>query len=231
MLFRNSLLALLAGTATAVHAAHPLITEDTGTQGKGGWQLELNAERQRDAGASATQWGSTLSYGFVDSADVQVGLPYRASEGRGDLAIDVKWRFFQREVLSLGLKPGVTLPTGDEERRLGTGRTTAGSLLILSYEPEIWSFHAHAGYRQHRNSLGDPEARRHLSGSLWLKPSAKLKLVSDLSYDSGSGATLRQYVLGVIYSVTKDFDIDAGLRRGNAPAVDRALLAGITVRW
>lgn len=221
------------GTATAAHAAHPLITEDTGTQGQGGWQLELNVERQRNAGASATQWGSTIAYGFVDNADLQVGLPYLAGEGngKGDVAIDVKWRFFQRDVLSLGLKPGVTLPTGDEERGLGTGRTTVGSLLILSYEPESWSFHTHAGYRHNRNSLGEPESLRHLSGSIWLKPSAQLKLVADLSTDSGGGETLRQYVLGFIYSVTKDFDIDAGLRRTRAPATDRALLAGITLRW
>ena len=219
------------GTATAVHAAHPLITEDTGTQGRGGWQLELNVERQRDSGASATQWGSTLSYGFVDEADLQVGLPYRENPGRGDLAIDVKWRFRQRDVLSLGLKPGITLPTGDEERGLGTGRTTVGSLAILSYEPEGWSFHTHAGYRHNRNSLGEPESLRHLSGSIWLKPSAQLKLVADLSTDSGGGQTLRQYVLGFIYSVTRDIDLDAGLRRSRAPATGRALMAGLTLRW
>lgn len=219
------------GTATAAHAAHPLLTEDTGTQGKGGWQLEMNVERQHDSGTRATQWGSTLSYGYAETVDLQVGLPYLAGEGKGDLALDVKWRFWQRDVLSLGLKPGITLPTGREERGLGTGRATVGSLLIFSYEPESWSFHTHAGYRHNRNNIRQHESLKQVSGSIWLKPTAKLKLVSDLSYDESAGTTLRQYVLGFIYSVTKDFDIDAGVRRGNAPAVDRALMAGVTLRW
>ena len=35
--------------AQVAHGAHPLLTEDTGTQGKGNFQLELTGERGRDA--------------------------------------------------------------------------------------------------------------------------------------------------------------------------------------
>lgn len=226
---------LLAAFAPPAWAAHPLITEDTGTQGTGRWQLELNVERQKEGNARATQWGSTVSYGFRDNADLQVGIPYVVGQGKADAAIDVKWRFHEQGVTSLGLKPGVTLPSGNEQRGLGTGKPTVGTLLILSYEPEGWSFHTHAGYRYNRNSVNDRESLSHFSASLWLKPTDKLKLVSDASYDTNpdrsSNTSLRQYVLGFIYSVTKDFDVDAGYRRGNSPAIDRALMAGITLRW
>lgn len=232
---QSRFLALLVFLAPPAWGAHPLITEDTGTQGLGRWQLEVNVERQKEGNTRATQWGDTLSYGFRDDADLQVGLPYLAGQGKQDLAIDVKWRFHQQGATSLGLKPGITLPTGNEQRGLGTGKVTAGSLLILSYEPEGWAFHTHAGYRYNRNSVGDRESLLHYSAALWLKPTDRLKLVADLSFDTNpdrsSNTSLRQYVLGFIYSVTRDFDVDAGIRRGNSPAIDRALMAGIALRW
>lgn len=233
---QSRFLPLLVLLAPPAWGAHPLITEDTGTQGAGRWQLEVNAERQEDEGRTLpTQWGTTLSYGFRDDADLQFGLPYVRGLGKGDLAVDVKWRFHQQGATSLGLKPGITLPTGNEQRGLGTGKVTAGSLLILSFEPEGWSFHTHAGYRYSRNSVGDRESLLHYSAALWLKPTGQLKLVADISFDTNpdrsSDHSLRQHVFGFIYSVTKDFDVDAGIRRGNSPAIDRALMAGIALRW
>ena len=54
-----------------------------------------------------------------------------------------------------------------------------------------------------------------------MKPTQALKLVVDQSYDTNpdpsSNTTLRQTVLGIIYSMTPQFDLDAGLRRGNEP--------------
>jgi hypothetical protein len=221
--------------ASSAHGAHPLITEDTGTQGKGGWQLELNGERTHDDGVRGTQMAAVVSYGFVDAADLQVGIPYARHEGKGDLAIDVKWRFWESGALSLGLKPGITLPTGRDERGLGTGKTTYGALFILSYEPELWSFHTHAGYRSNRNVVEQRKTLKHWSASLWLKPTDRLKLVTDFSWDTNpdpaSSATVRQRVLGFIYSVSKTLDLDAGMRRGNEPAIDRAVMGGITLRW
>jgi hypothetical protein len=35
----------------------------------------------------------------------------------------------------------------------------------------------------------------------------------------------------VLYSVTPTFDLDMGVRFGNTPAIDRALLFGTTLRW
>jgi len=137
--------------------------------------------------------------------------------------------------LSLGLKPGMTLPTGKDERGLGTGKTTYGSLFIVSYEQDLWAMHSHVGYRTNRNTQSQRESLKHFSFSPWLKPVEGLKLVADFSWDTNpdpsSTVTVRQRVLGFIYSVTKNFDVDAGIRRGNEPATDRAVVAGVTVRW
>lgn len=233
-------------TPGAVHAVHPLITEDTGTQGKGKWQLELNAERTRDSQDGVVTRGfqpaATLSYGIVDNLDLQLTQGYlrqktegTTSSGRLDFAIDVKWRFYENGALSLGLKPGVTLPGGRDEEGLGAGRSTWGSLVILTYEREGWGFDSHIGYRRNRNNLGQRESLRHISAALWWKPTERMSLVLDHSLDTNpdpaSERTLRQTVVGVIYSVTPKFDLDAGVRHGNAPAIDRAVLFGTTLRW
>ena len=235
-------LAALLVAAQGAHGAHPFITEDTGTQGKGGWQLEINGEGNRDVVEGETSKGSqfaaVLSYGLLDNLDLQLGSPYQdngINQGAGDAAIDLKWRFYESGPLSLGLKPGVTLPTGKDEQGLGSGRTTWGTLAILSYETEAWAFHSHVGYRQNRNKQEQRESLRHWSALFVYKPTQALRLGIDLAFDTNpdpeSDQTLRQLVLGAIYSVTKDFDLDVGVRWGNDPAIDRALMAGITVRW
>ena len=94
----------------SARAAHPLITEDTGTQGQGHFQLELIGEHTtlRDGGANQllTLTATALSYGVVDSVDVILSLPYLrlgdsgangtpAVRGLTDLGMDVKWRFYE----------------------------------------------------------------------------------------------------------------------------------------
>ena len=228
--------------AAPAFAAHPLITEDTGTQGKGNWQLELNGERNKDSVDGETirakQGNAVLSYGFIEKADLQVGLPYQDNgleKGKGDTAIDVKWRFHESGPLSLGLKPGITLATGDDERGLGTGRVTWGTLAIVSYDVEGAALHSHVGYRNNDNKQGLRKSLWHVSAAIWWKATEKLKVVGDLGYDTNpdpsSDKLVRQEVYGLIYSITRDIDLDAGYRRGNAPAVDRAYMAGITLRF
>ena len=235
-------LSALGLAALPAFGAHPLITEDTGTQGKGGWQLEVNGERYKDTVEDETSRGkqasAVLSYGVTEKADLQVGLPYQdngVERGKGDVAIDLKWRFYESGPLSLGLKPGITLSTGDEERGLGAGRTTWGTLAIVSYDVEGAALHTHAGYRHNDNVHGLRKSLWHLSAALWWKATEALKVVGDLSYDTNPDPTsdtlVRQWVFGLIYSVTKNFDLDVGYRRGNDPAIDRAYMAGVTLRW
>jgi len=221
----------LAAWSAPLWAAHPLITEDAGTQGRGGVQLEVNVERQSEGGLHPTLWGGTLSYGLAEHLDLQLGFPYQVGLGQGDLAVDFKWNFWQRDELGLTFKPGITLPTGRVDHGIGSGRPTAGALLIFNYEPETWLFYTHAGYRHHQNTVDEPTSQKHLSAAVGVKPLARLKLIADLGYDRIGDTTLRQYVLGVIYGITKDFDVDVGVRRGNTAAVDRAVMAGITIRW
>lgn len=221
------------------HAAHPLITEDTGTQGAARWQLEGTSEYERDRATRRREELNTfvLSLGLARQADWQVSLPwYGSGEGRtGDLSLDLKWRFFEREAFSLGFKPGVTLPTGDELVGRGAGRATWGALFIVSYEPGPLALHAHAGYRNNRNRLGDRDLLTHFSAAVTYQV-GDVKLVADLARDTSpdpaQGRAERYLVLGAIWSVRRDFDLDAGWKKaGGSSPLEDALLFGATLRW
>ena len=57
-------------------AAHPLISDDTGTQGKGNQQLELSWDRinQESEGVNRRSLDAVWSLGVVDSIDVSLYL-------------------------------------------------------------------------------------------------------------------------------------------------------------
>ena len=61
------------------HGAHPLITDDTGTQGKGKFQIEINYEFSHESSGglreNVHEMETVLSSGIVDTVDLVVGLP------------------------------------------------------------------------------------------------------------------------------------------------------------
>ena len=74
-----SLMVFWAGSASA---AIPLMTDDTGTQGKGKCQLELVGDYRHDEEERVTYNNSdlsaTLTYGIIDPIDIVLSLPYQA---------------------------------------------------------------------------------------------------------------------------------------------------------
>jgi hypothetical protein len=246
------LLAALMAASAPARAAHPLFTEDTGTQGTGNSQLELTYDGFRDwigdIKVRGGQLGALYSYGFIDSADLQIGLPYlRIDEdeqggrrvltrGINDLSIDVKWRFYEHGAFSAALKPGITLPTGDADKFLGAGRVTWGALLIGSYEPGVLAFHAHVGYRDFRNTIGAKTSLWQVAGAATWQLIEPLKLVADVSSETnpvpGYSTPLTHLRVGAIWTPVKNLDLDVGYRYGlSKPAIDGGLLAGVTLRW
>jgi len=238
--------------ASGARAFYPLITEDTGTVGAGNHQLELTAELARQSEDGSTLHGAqpaaVYSYGVLPNADLLLGQPWlrvvseddagrRVIAGPLDTSLDLKWRFFERGGLSFGLKPGITLPTGDDTRGLGAGEPTWGALLIGTYQTAgAFAFYSHLGYRRFRNTLGWRESLLHISGAVAYSPFEKLRLVADFSADTNplpeAYGTLRYTVLGLTYSPRDDLDLDAGFKfRENGIVFDHSLLFGVTLRW
>ncbi|HXF67814.1 MAG TPA: transporter [Burkholderiales bacterium] len=250
-------------------AAHPYVTDDSGTQGAGNWQLELLAERVRHdrtantAGAAAHQhrkviaFNPVLTYGLREDLDIALGANHlrdrvredgaltASATGAGDSTLELKWRFYEANGLSLALKPGLILPTGDENRGLGTGRLSFGLNAILTYEAKPWVWlanlaHTHARYRLPQDARAN---RRHLwraSGGFGYFLREDLRLVGEAGARTNPakddpflpGRNGHFAMLGLIYSPSGQLDLDVGLRRSmNSGEADRALLLGATFRW
>jgi hypothetical protein len=224
--------------AIDAQAARPLITEDTGTQGAGRYQLEVSAEEREERATrrDLEVYTGILSYGIAETADVQAGVPlYRSGpDGVGDASLDLKWRFFERNALSFAFMFGITLPTGDERDGRGTGKTTWGSLIVLSYAPGAVAVHAHAGFRRNENKLNERESLRQLAAAATYRI-GDVRFVGELTRETNpvpGGGTVRFSTIGAIWSMTRDVDLDIGWRQGNGSApIDEALLLGATVRW
>jgi long-subunit fatty acid transport protein len=234
-----------------VHGAYPLITEDTGTQGAGNWQLELTAESDidRDAGVTerTTDLAAVLSWGATDNLDVILGLPYQrvtveqdgsrdTESSGGDIAMGLKWRFYEKDLLSFALRPAVTLPTGDEKSGLGAGKSTYSLYLVTTYAPEPWEFDMHFGYMDYPNELGEREDRWHVSVAGGYTFSNRLRLVTDLGTDTNPDPAVDErpvfLIVGAIYPVNKEFELSVGYKQGlTGPETDSKLLAGVTLRF
>ena len=242
---------LSAFTPLSARAAHPLITEDTGTQGQGRFQLELTSEHTtvREGGANQQQAHTTaaFSYGVVDSVDAILTVPYLrlghsvanatpGAHGLTDLGLDVKWRFYEKNKLSLALKPGVTLPTGDDTRNLGSGKNTWSAYLTASYTTAPWTWHLHLGHVHHNNTFNELEDIWHASASVVRQMGDALKLILDAGIDSNTDRRAKSdplfLITGFIYSPRQNFDIDVGYKIKSTESLRaRSLLAGLTLRW
>jgi hypothetical protein len=218
---------LIAVLPTSALASHPLVTEDTGVLGRGVWQLELHGERAREEVAYSSELSPVLSYGVTDRADLQLEQPYAHASGeteRQDAVVSLKWRFLEREALSMVLKPD-----------LHEGGSWALNL-VAGYRLKSLELLAHAGYFRNRGEPQERRAQRHASLAALYSVSEKLRLALDLARDTnsdpGSRQSVREAVLGLLYAPAESVDLGLGLKRGLSDAADDgALLAGIKIRW
>lgn len=246
---------MLLGTAPAF-GGHPLITDDTGTQGKGKTQIELTGQYDHDdeKGVKSENWEAkaALSYGLFDSLDLVFEAPYSwtstkdaegtiRNDGPADLSVAVKWRFFEREGLSFALKPSVTLPTGDEDKGLGSGRSSYGITTIATYSKDPWAFHLNLGIAHNDYKLqADEDANRrdiwNASFATEFQVAKGVRLVANVGTERNSDVesdTHPAFALGgIIFSLSESIDIDAGIKWGlNGPEPDISLLAGLAFRF
>ena len=253
----------------AGRAAHPFITDDAGTQGTGKWQLELLGERERydrvanpgggpvQQRSRTTAFNPALTYGLLENLDLALGLNYARysvsengvvaaqADGASDSTLELKWRFYEEGSFSLALKAGLSLPTGDENRGLGTGRAGWSANLIADYEAGSWVWLANVAYTRERFELSQDQAANR--GDLWRVSGGaeyilfkELRLVGELGVRTNparndpflSGRNGQYAMVGAIYSPSEKVDFDVGVRKGlNRAESDTVLLIGATFRW
>jgi hypothetical protein len=231
--------AMFATLSGAALALQPLITDDTGTQGEAGKQVEVGFVDKQASLAGDTTRTRTLplvfTLGVTETLDLYLGItptmirssvPGVDADGPGNTALGVKWRFFENEGsgTSLAVKPEIRLPvsSGHEAAGLGAGATSYGLALILSQDVSFGAIHFNLAGARDEFSAGSLQplanSLRASVAPVWdINEQWKLALeVGSESVSSAGDTTTTQFVqLGAIYSPTKDLDLALGILRNN----------------
>lgn len=247
--------------AGSAFGAHPLITDDTGTQGKGKFQVEVtgeyghDSERELDVRSKENSGSleTVFSAGVMDSIDLVLAVPYEWSrvkendllstdtDGLGDVSLELKWRFFEHSGFSLAFKPAVSFPSGNTDKGLGAGKVGYGATLIATQELDPFAVHLNLAYSHTPFKLEeDKDANRrdiwHASIAGTAKVMEGLQLVANVGLETNPDKTSNTSpvfcVAGAIYSVTEWLDVDFGVKVGiTKPETDVSMLAGLAVRF
>ncbi|MCX8070792.1 MAG: transporter [Thermodesulfovibrionales bacterium] len=239
------------------YAAHPLSTDDTGTQGKGKFQIEAQSEfvfdKTTDDGIEtktrAGQYQGVFTYGLLENLDIVLGIPYiwgkvkedgvivYDEKGISDLSIEAKWRFYEIEDgFSFAIKPNISVPTGDYKKGLGAGKATYGITFITTKEFKPFAVHLNLGYTFNDNKLDERKNIWRASVASEVEVIKPLRLVAEIGLqknpDKLSKTNPAFATGGLIFSVAENFDLDFGIRAGlNKAEADMAVLAGIALRF
>lgn len=259
MKHRTKVLALAAAMIIAqipAYAGHPYITDNTGTIGAGHWQLELLGENGTHSNSvgGVTQKNSydlfnpVLTRALSETLDVALGLNHLrldpGSSGQGDTSLELKWRFYEHDGLSLGLKPGIYFATGNENKGLGNGRTSYGLNFLVTQEIDKLTLLGNLAYNRNKYPSDLEDVNRsnlwRVSAGFGYKLTETFSLVGEAGVktnqarndDSFPEITARFGMLGMVYSPNSDMDFDFGIRKGlNKADYDTVYLLGATFRW
>jgi hypothetical protein len=225
-------------------AAHPLQTEDTGTQGAGNVELENGLSWTRSDGAKVFVYQPQISYGVTPSFDLIVQpswLRTRAAggdtaSGWGDTNLDGKWRFYGEAPLSLGIRAGATLATSENGLGNPHGKTTAHAVLVATVDAAPFTIHANVGVAQNPSGTGLRSHTYLISSALMWQVTEQWILTADAGVTSSSDPASRSWpatvLAGVIYSATPSLDLDIGYQSTvHAAVATREWLVGFTYRF
>ncbi len=242
---------------TAAFAGHPLVTDDTATQGKSHGQVECGLALFYDKD-SADEWTTVkkdggylnlaVTVGLFDTVDAVVQLPYAwysvkendnfigREDGILDFTFDVKWRLFEKDGWSLAVKPGISFPTGDDDRGLGVGHMSYRFFLIGTREWAPYAFHVNAGYARSENAFEANKDLWHASAAFEVKIMESLKLMANAGIARNPDPISENHpaflLVGAAYAVSERITLDAGVKYGLSDTeINWTGLAGLTIRF
>lgn len=235
-------MAMVLLISSEVFGAHPLITDDTGTQGTGKFQWELIGEHARDNHDSTTDPATIFTVGFRDNIDLVLSVPYRfirfrdaegnrkTDDGVSDIGIEMKWRFYEKNSLGFALKPVLTFPTGDDKKGLGDGNASYSLAFISTKEIAPIILHLNLSFTKNSKELRDVW---HYSLAAEYAVTRNLKLVGNAAGEANPDRNSRTHPVfilgGIIYSLYETLDLDIGIKGGlNNAEPHYTILAGLT---
>lgn len=229
----------LLSYSSIVKAAHPLISEDPFVQGQGNHQFEFNSDQTRSP-APLQSWANlTYTYGLNDATDLFLNLTthYNQPAGAGDHSLGLKYRFSADTSMNWGAKLELIWPTGSYQKGLGGDQKQLKISLVAAQELQNFSLLSNLGASLRRTVQVSDKGNYDLmlSQAAIYNYSPELKLLADLSLQLSEQKAASNWnklaVIGLIYSPTKNCDLDLGVRwQQQNPGWQRSIGAGITLR-
>ncbi|HSB34397.1 MAG TPA: transporter [Nitrospirota bacterium] len=234
----------------AASAGHPLGIEDTATEGRGNFLLELTGDYLKSNEFKTTKWTGIITAGTGEHTDVSLEVPYlllhqnladQDVSGKGDLRLKTKGRIFENEVKqSMAYLVFIDLPTGDAAKGLGTNNVVWGVKLIDSQECRSCIFHVNLGYEVFGKNLKKAHFEENYAVTFGFAAGHRftnsLRVLTELAGEirKENGRNLKPFTLlgGIVYDITRSWYVDLGARAGlNKDAEDYAVLAGTGWRF
>lgn len=224
-----------------VHAAHPLQTEDTATQGTAVLELENGFAWAQQADNSAFVCQPQVALGVTPTLDLIMQPSWlstrikgeRSVHGFGDTNLDAKWRFREDPAWSVAMRSGLTLATSDHELGIPHGKVGAHLTVAATWAFAQAAVHGNVGVSYLPTDASVRATTGHAFAALVWRPIAHWALVAeggaDSSVERGSGYWPFTALIGVAHSVRPGFDLDIGYRLSfDRGATTRVLLFGAT---
>lgn len=242
---------LVSQFAALASATIPLVTDDTETQGRGNFQVELpgvySHEDERNVRQNNLAAGTILTYGMLESVDLALGGAYlwqrtredgadSRANGIADTVLGVKWRFYEKDGLSFAVNPWLSLPSGDEEAGHGTGGVGYGLSVITTKKLKPWSFNAAVAFTRNENRVEERKNLWSMGLAALFELAERFRLVGNIgayrSPDPGSNTACAFILGGFIYSPTDLLDIGCGMKFSLTQSEpDVAAILGLTFHF
>lgn len=226
--------------STITFAGHPLNTDDAFSLEEGAFEIEILSEFYKYQNTRELTLPVGISYGIFKNTDVVIAGAYNSSwdgslsaKSFGDITVELK-HILVNDFLRVGVKPFITLPTGDINAGFGKGKVNCGAYLLLTKEWEEFHVHSQFGYTRNNNIVDEKP-------DLWDYSVAIEKFLSDnLStvFEFGiaknccyESVEYSKFILGgFIYQYNNIITIDLGLMKGLSESdPDFGLMTGVTL--
>jgi hypothetical protein len=248
---RGCIVCALVLLPATVWAGHPLEVEDTYTEGKGNYLLELTDDYVKDNSFRSTKLNSIITAGAGEHTDFSLEVPYLTlnpspvtdtyASGMGDIRLKVKHQIFENEVKqSMGYLLYTDLPTGDSDKGLGTNNVIWGFKIMEQQGCCSNIYHLNVGYEVNGRDLKSIKTGNDYTINYGLAIEHKLtesfRFLSELAGENrreeGVYSRPFTFLAGFIYDVSRSWYVDLGARAGlNKYAEDYSVRAGTGVRF